>query len=324
MHYIWIDESVLAAGFLVTNLPTRTAAERKRARIEPSSHVKSEAILRAVSRARAISDNVQQEVDQEKDRIIQEFISSADYQTQILSEIKGLIEQSLNQSHDFVALLKQIKANVLTIFESRFPGDDPAAVADRLPNEGAIYFAAELMLAKIDATNYLREPNLIYGREYVFTLHRFLSKYMKIYESFARQRSLDFFVGGRSYKEVRLNSDAVGAAAHALLDNLVKYAPPRSKVDVVFEESPTAICVKFQGLGPRIDPSEKERIFLPGYRAESARLREAAGMGFGLAAARVVSDALDLQLSVQQDDEEATSHPGYFLTTFSLTFEVAN
>jgi hypothetical protein len=39
------------------------------------------------------------------------------------------------------------------------------------------------MRAKLDATKYLREPNLIDGLEFEFALHPFVSKYVRIYKA---------------------------------------------------------------------------------------------------------------------------------------------
>ncbi|HVQ90568.1 MAG TPA: ATP-binding protein [Mycobacteriales bacterium] len=256
--------------------------------------------------------------EQDKEVVLEEYLRSGQALDVIVNELRDEFKQSLNQSHDFLQLIKLIQGHVKTILEERFPGDPPEVAADKLDSEGAIYFSTELMIGKIDATLFLEQPNLAFGNERTIELHRFVTKYYRIYRSYAQQKHVDLRTTGASYGRVRYNSAAIGAVVHALLDNLVKYAPPGSKADILFVEDLDSIRVEFASLGPRIKDMEYQRIFLPGYRGIQAR--QEAGLGFGLAAARRISDALDLELTVRQSPTQDSSFRGSYLTTFGLSF----
>jgi signal transduction histidine kinase len=321
MNFLRVSPDLLLGGVVVSDQPRVTTASKKRLREERDSIVTTADLLAAAVAVHRIDDEASREFDGARRKSIDEYLMSEGYRTDLLAEMRTDIEQALNHSHDFLLLLKQIRQNIVTVFEERFSGLPPEEAADRLPNEGAVFFAAELMLAKIDATKYLREPNLVYGNVTSFALHRFVSKYIKIYQSYARQRDLDFFTSGESRGWVSYNGEAIGAAVLAVLDNVVKYAPAGSKVDIVFTESSDEIEVRFVSLGPRIKPEETSKIFQVGFRGEAARELETGGLGFGLAAAFLISSSLGLGLTAKQGSDEEPKFPNFFNTEFSYTFE---
>jgi signal transduction histidine kinase len=193
-----------------------------------------------------------------------------------------------------------------------------AAESDDLRALGSIYFATELLRGKIDATLYLNEPNRAYGGETRFELHRMITKYFRIYRWQAEQKHMTFETTGACFATVIYRPEAVGVVVQALLDNLVKYAPAGSPASIHFVEESETVRVEFRSLGPKIMPSEISRIFTAGFRGEAARQYESSGLGFGLAAAKSISDTLDLELDVGQ---EGTADPGFqgsYATTFNI------
>jgi len=320
MNYVRVTPDLIVGGVVVADLPFANAASKKRRKDERGSIVRTADLERLVAVLEGLEAEVKTDFDARRATAIEEYLASESYRSELLAELKANLDANLNQSHDFINLLAQIRSNVTTIFEQKFPGTPPEEAAERLPNEGAIFFATELMLAKIDATKYLREPNLVYGNVSTFQLHRFVSKYIKIYQSYAAQKALDFVVSGSSFGWVAYNSDAIGAAVLAVLDNLVKYAPAGSKADVVFRESNAHIDVHFLSLGPRIDTHELTLIFRVGFRAAAALELDAGGLGFGLAAAKLIADSLDLSLTTKQSPDADSDNPGFFSTEFSLRF----
>jgi signal transduction histidine kinase len=192
--------------------------------------------------------------------------------------------------------------------------------AEQLPVEGAIYFSTELMLLKMDALTYLHEINLVYGQEKTFRIHPLVLKYVRIYAWQANQKHLDLQLSGDCYNVYRYNTEAVGVVVQGLLDNLVKYAPAGSKATIVFAEDPSQVVISFTSLGPRIHVDEVQQIFHPGYRGRAAQsLESSGGLGVGLATAKRVSDALDLNLTVHQDIKEDLKYRDRFSTTFGIT-----
>lgn len=84
------------------------------------------------------------------------------------------------------------------------------------------------------------------------------------------------------------------------------------------------VVISFSGLGPKIDQDEKNRIFEQGYRGRAARQLYSDGMGVGLASAGLISDALGIDLQVDQSPNEDTEHSDLYWTTFSIALALAS
>ncbi|MFC9257846.1 sensor histidine kinase [Amycolatopsis thailandensis] len=297
-----------------------TKKSRKVVRAAGRSSTKRADVEAAISAVTNIEQEVIGEFEEHREAQLRAMLSDGSAAKQILGEIKGDISDSLNRSHDFLQLVKQIRGNVTAILEERFPGQLPEVSAEDLPHEGAIFFSTEIMQSKIDATLYLREPNAIFATERVFEIHKYVTKYYRIYKSQTEQKEVNLRLNGSCYAKVKYNDKAVGVIIHALLDNVVKYAPAGSKADINFHEESGRVRITFQSLGPKICPEEMEKIFLPGYRSNAARERDLPGLGLGLGAARQISDMLNIDLGVEQDEKECAGFPGLHSTRFTVSF----
>ena len=236
---------------------------------------------------------------------------------QLRTEFQG----NLSQSHDFLQLAKLVQGYAETLIQEKYPDLSTEDGAEKLPTEGAIYFATKLMLLKMDALVFLQEINLVHGGESKFQIHPLILKYVRIYRWQAEQKELDLQLSGSSYGYCRYNPQAVGAVVQGLLDNMVKYAPAGSNATIVFQENEATITVDFTSLGPRIEDDESQKIFLPGFRARAARGAASSGLGLGLATAKQISDALDLKLQVEQGVKEDSRYRDRYRTTFRIQLE---
>ncbi len=96
-----------------------------------------------------------------------------------------------------------------------------------------------------------------------------------------------------------------------LLDNAVKYSPPKTEVKVTLEKKPRHIAINVVDQGIGIKASELPHIFERFYRADSSRSKQSInGYGLGLAIAKNIADLHGGLLT-------ATSKPGHG-STFSL------
>lgn len=319
MNFLRVNEDLLIAGLVVTDLSTSSTAARKKKRLEAQATVKKAELFAAAGAAAKLNSQEMSEISKRNKKKLEDMINSSNVLEPLLDELRAELKNSLNRSHDFLALLKQIRGHIVTILEERYPGVPTAEAAAKTQSEGSIFFTTELMLAKIDATLFLDESNRVFGDEATFILHKLVLKYVRIYSNgIARPKGVDLRLNGESHGHVRYNYAAISAVVHSLLDNLVKYAPAGSKADVLLDERDTEILMSFKSFGPQILVPEREKIFLPGYRAEAARQLETSGQGFGLAAARRIADLLSLRLRVSQDEEPSHEFPGHYVTTFSV------
>lgn len=321
INYSRIDTERLVTGLVVSDLPTMTKRARRRARAEPHRRVRAADLISAVSRARSLGVGLIEDVEMAKAEMFARLESDPKLHEALADQLRQDFSETLHQSHDFLQLVKLVRGHAEALLHEKYPEIPPADAADKLPVEGAIYYSTELMLAKMDSMAFLNEINIAYGGERKFKIHPLVLKYVRIYDWQAREKDLRVRLEGASYGSCYYNDKAIGAVVQGLLDNLVKYAPSGSSATINFAEVDDAVTLDFQSLGPRIDPDERNRIFLPKYRARAARAIEMSGLGVGLATAKQISDALDLGLEVAQSDEEDGRFPGRYQTTFSLRLQ---
>jgi two-component system sensor histidine kinase BaeS len=82
-----------------------------------------------------------------------------------------------------------------------------------------------------------------------------------------------------------IDPDRLGQALGNLLNNAIKYTPPRGTVSTSAGAADDAVWIRVDDSGPGIAPEELERIFIPFYRG-SLNSRFPQGMGLGLTIAR--------------------------------------
>jgi two-component system, OmpR family, sensor histidine kinase KdpD len=103
-------------------------------------------------------------------------------------------------------------------------------------------------------------------------------------------------------------------ALRQLLNNALKYSPPKTTVRISACRLEKLVVVKVSNTGPGIAKEDQERIFEKFYRGPDVRTR-VAGTGMGLNIARAITQAQGGSISVESDLGEGA--------TFSMTFPVA-
>lgn len=321
MNYVRVDDRRLVVGVVASDLPSATRQAKKRGRRRPELRVRPKDVLHAISSATELGPGVVADFERSKQEVLSSLKDDPEMFSALARQLRNDFQETLSQSHDFLQLVKLVRGYAEILLQEKLPDISNEDAAEKLPIEGAIYFSTELMLLKMDALIYLHEINQVHGAETTFQIHPFVLKYRRIYKWQADQKNLDLQLHGDSRGWYRYNSQAIGAVLQGLLDNLVKYAPAGSKADITFEENSKEVVIRFASLGPRIENDEAQSIFLPGFRARAARGAASSGLGLGLATAKQVSDALGLNLTVQQDSAENPKYHDRYVTTFSMTLE---
>jgi two-component system OmpR family sensor kinase len=90
---------------------------------------------------------------------------------------------------------------------------------------------------------------------------------------------------------VRAQPALLGELADILLDNAGKYGEPGTPIVVRLRRDGPWVRLSVEDSGIGIPPGELPHVFEPFYRSESARSREAAGVGLGLSVARRLAEA---------------------------------
>lgn len=324
LAHMKVDDERIVLGLVVMDLEGAPKRLMKRVRLETDRRVRGKEILRAVASARAIGPGVVQDFELARAELLRSLRDDPEMQKALAESLRRGFQENLDQSHDFLQLVKLVKGYSEVLLRKRFPDLSPEDAAERLPDEGSIFFATSLMLVKIDSLRFLREVNLALGSETRLRIHPFVTKYARIYKWQADQKQLKIELDGASHGHSRYNNDAVGVVIQGLLDNMVKYAPAGTTTRIQFREDANSVTVLFAGLGPRIEDDERARIFMPGFRARAAQAVESSGLGIGLATAKQVSDALNLRLQVSQAPEPDAVHTSRFETTFSFRLDLCD
>lgn len=315
LSYARIDKNRVVAGVVVTDHLSPTPKAKGRIRRERERQVSRGSLSRAIGAARALGPGVVDTFESNRSVALTALRDDPEMQRAVAAQLRRDAEEDLNQSHDFMQMVKLVKGYAEALLREKFPGMPPEEAAEQAHNEGAIYFATQLMVLKMDALQYLNEVNRAVGSEGTFGVHPLVLKYKRIYDWTARQKRLKISLGP-TRRSAHYNGHAIGTVMQALLDNMVKYAPARSEASIAFVEEPGAVILEFASLGPRIEDDESEGIFIPRVRGKAARREESAGQGIGLGSAKQISDALDLGLSCEQMPTEQPGFPGRHLTTF--------
>lgn len=319
LTYARVDDERRILGVVAKGEVRPTSRANRRFKLEPERVVRSDHIRAAVASAHRLGSGAVESFERARDELLAKLQSDPDMYKAMADQLRKDFDSNLEQSHDFLQLVKQVKGYAEVLLRGKHPHLDPEIAAEKEPTEGAIYFATTLMTLKVDSLVFLNEVNRAFGGERPFELHPLLLKYVRIYSWQANQKELDISITGKCWAICRYNQQAMIAVIQGLLDNLVKYAPARSKAYIVLEESDQSVAVTFDSLGPRIAESERSNVFLPGFRGAAARELEETGQGIGLATVKQLSDVLSLDVSVDQDDEEDSHYIGLYRTRFRFS-----
>lgn len=111
--------------------------------------------------------------------------------------------------------------------------------------------------------------------------------------------------------EIEANPSSITELVVVLLDNALKYSPPKSRVIIKLQRRVRAVELSVTNTGKGINPDQLPHIFNRFYRADNSRTKQAeVSYGLGLPLAKKIVELHHGELS-------ATSQPGVF-TTFTV------
>lgn len=108
---------------------------------------------------------------------------------------------------------------------------------------------------------------------------------------------------------------------YILLDNSVKYSPSHSAIEIKFSESSKKIDVEISSMGPVTDPSENEKLFDSGFRADSALKSDVQGYGRGLALAKNICDLHGATIAITRSSN-VVEYNGLNYSEFCLSINI--
>ena len=102
----------------------------------------------------------------------------------------------------------------------------------------------------------------------------------------AEDRELQITVGGKG--SVSANRILVQRAVTNLLSNAIRHATEMTTINVIIEQSRSAVTLSVSNTGKAIDQADVKRIFERFYRIDADRSRDSGGTGLGLAIVRSI------------------------------------
>ena len=117
----------------------------------------------------------------------------------------------------------------------------------------------------------------------------------------AQRTGVHVMVGHVEPAVVRGDAAALGRAMRNLVENAVKYTPADGKVVLTLRVADGCAVFAVEDSGIGIAPEDRERIFEPFVRVDSARARDTGGSGLGLAIARSIIVAHGGTLTVDSE-----------------------
>ena len=91
-----------------------------------------------------------------------------------------------------------------------------------------------------------------------------------------------------------------------LLDNALKYSPPRTRVTLRARTDDAGVLVAVQDEGPGIPAKEQERVFERFYQVDQSSTREVGGMGLGLYISRRMAQAIGATVRLERSGAEGS------------------
>jgi signal transduction histidine kinase len=109
----------------------------------------------------------------------------------------------------------------------------------------------------------------------------------------ALARDIDLSLDAEPGIEVNGDAEALRILVRNLVDNAVRYSPPKASVNVRCRGTPEAAVLEVRDAGPGIAPPDRERVFDRFYRRAAA---QESGTGLGLAIVKAIAERHDAQI----------------------------
>ncbi len=92
-----------------------------------------------------------------------------------------------------------------------------------------------------------------------------------------------------------------------LVDNAVKFSPPRSTVFLRARQGPDCVEIEIQDQGFGIAPDELKRVFDPYFRSSDDRVGAERGTGLGLAIVKTIVEQHGGRVWVESEIDQGTT-----------------
>ncbi len=156
-------------------------------------------------------------------------------------------------------------------------------------------------------------PEQGYEKQFI-PIHSLLLKLIRILNYKAKNKKVSFSIDSTELKVY--GNDYLYLAFFTLIDNAVKYAPPKSSITFYFEEKGKYLTVHVENIGPRLDEDEIDSITIRKYRGKYNT--NTTGNGVGLAVYKEICDRCNYKYKFKTK----YLNPNQSLFTALITLEI--
>lgn len=238
----------------------------------------------------------------------------ANFEERIDARVRSLVTESI---HEIRSMNTSLYHAGYELQEQLLYGD-----AFKLALAKNVVALSELISARIELADLVVANSVETTEEHVppITVYKKFEKITKCYIAYAKRREISITISGGSHGQTQgiSNFDMIPLV---VVDNAVKYSPPKENVDICFLEELGCVVCEVKSLGPKIENSEKSSIFERETRGIHAIESGQSGNGIGLFFANKLMKSIGGSISIGQR-EEALRRNGknYFKTVFRLHF----
>ena len=155
------------------------------------------------------------------------------------------------------------------------------------------------------------------GQIMELSLRRFFNRCFRTTFQLRREKKMkDEYIGPLKGPYILCNSNRLKDILDNLVTNAVKYATHGSTIKAVVEKEEYVIKLSLSNRSPSLEPEEKRRIFIRGFRSKYAKKQKIEGKGEGLWLTRKLCEIYNIELSYR----DKPVPEGNCIHTFTLFF----
>lgn len=234
------------------------------------------------------------------DRSGDDFDELAGNLNAMLDRIGSLVEEvrriSDNIAHDLKTPLTRLRTSLelLNTSDAEDPECRQALIEQSMAEADGLLstFSALLRIARVESGE----------RRAAFSpvdLEQVLYGVVEFYAPLAEERQQRLALTASSTAQVAGDRHLLFQAFANLLDNAIKYTPPRGHIEVSLTDRDGVPCVSVADSGPGIPEQEREKVFRRFYRIETSR--GLPGNGLGLSLVEAVAKVHQVELRVEDN-----------------------
>ena len=224
---------------------------------------------------------------------VNSWIDSIKQLDKVLQEERDLdLGEKLEALHETPKLAEEIKIAAEQLIQGK-PGvnlEEKFNASSRI--EKTLFKASQILVDTFDLLTVFLNPNSAGLGELISVMpYKLIHKLTFILSTHSDERAkrvVNFIGSCRSEYKV---FDSFKIIPMALLNNALKYSLGNQNVEVHFEEQGHSTKISIVSIGPHVNDEEIKRIYQRGYRGDSAKKINSAGMGIGLYVAQAAAHA---------------------------------